>query len=210
MAESVTFNHSIRVRFPVGPPNNDNLRELAMSLIPRAGLFIKNAYHDPNHSFVLYDVHGYLAFSCLGHPLANDAGIVYLHRYMASLWIHRWLLTSEDAHHKDENKRNNDWRNFKVMSRSDHILHHRNKLVPKKSAYYKRCPSCKKLFIYIKNSQKYCSNKCAHEATKRQDITRSQLIKLLKENNLTQVGLLFSVSCNAIKNWCRRFNIFYT
>jgi hypothetical protein len=184
-----------------------------MPLIPRAGRFIKNAYHDPNHSYVLYDVHGYLAFTCSGHPISNRAGICYLHRYLASLKIGRWLLTHEDCHHKDENKRNNSWHNLIVMSsRSEHILHHRNKLIPKKSAYYKRCknPDCNKLFVYVKNDQKYCSNKCAHHVTKRADINRSQLIKLLKENNLTQIGRMYNVSCNAIKGWCRRFGIFYT
>ena len=182
-----------------------------MPLIPRAGLFIRNAYHDPNHSFILYDVHGYLAFSYSGLPIANRAGIVYFHRYVASLKIGRWILPDEDVHHKDENKLNNSWHNLIVMSsRSEHILHHRNKLIPKKIAYYKRCPSCKKLFVYIKNDQKYCSNKCAHEKMKRQDITKSQLIKLLKENNLTEIGRMYNVSCNAIKNWCRRFSIFYT
>ena len=181
-----------------------------MALIPRASLFIKNAPPPSNkHSYKLYDIHGYLAFSNSDCPLSNRAGIVYYHRYVASLKMGRWLRSAEDAHHIDENPRNNHWNNFKVMSRSEHILHHRNKLRPKKAAYYNRCQSCKKLFLYNHITQKYCSSECAHNNTKRANLTRSELIKLLRQNNLTEIGRMFNVSCNAVKNWCKKYQIFY-
>jgi hypothetical protein len=178
-------------------------------LLPKASLFFPTKHKISSHN--VYDVHGYLAISCTGHPLANKAGIVYIHRYMASLKIGRWLLSTEDAHHIDENKRNNDWRNLRVMSRSDHMVHHRTKgLRPKKAAYYNRCSNCSKIFTYTKITQKYCSNQCAHDATKRTDISRSELIRLLRHNSLTTIGRAYGVSCNAVKQWCRKLNIFYT
>ena len=183
-----------------------------MPLIPNANRFIKNnTYNNNEHSYELYDSHGYLAFSAAGHPLAGKSGVVTLHRYIASLKIGRWLRSDEDAHHKDENKRNNHWRNLKVMTRSEHIIHHRTKgLVPKKVAYHNKCVTCGRLFVFTRITQKYCSNDCAHENTKKIDLTRSELIKYLKYNSLSDIGRAFGVTCNAVKNLCKKYGVFYT
>lgn len=180
-------------------------------LLPKASRFIKDTNEYSGRNFHVYDVHGYLAFTCTGHPCANKAGIVYIHRYMASLRIGRWINSTEDAHHIDENKRNNDWRNLRVMSRSDHMIHHRTKgLRPKRAAYYNRCNNCGKLFIFTRIQQIYCSIECSSGKRKRANLSRSELIKLLKENNMTEIGRMFGVTTNAVKKWCVRLNIFYT
>ena len=61
----------------------------------------------------------------------------------------------------------------------------------------------------LKTSQtKYCSQECATKSyTKR--IDKEELINALEENNhnLTQVGKLYNVSANAIKKWCKHYNI---
>ena len=68
------------------------------------------------------------------------------------------------------------------------------------------CLTCGK---ELTNSQtKYCSHECATKTyTKR--IDKEELIKVLEENNhnLTQVGKLYNVSANAIKKWCKHYNI---
>ena len=68
------------------------------------------------------------------------------------------------------------------------------------------CLTCGK---ELTNSQtKYCSQECATKSyTKR--IDKEELIKVLEENNynLTQVGKLYNVSANAIKKWCKHYNI---
>jgi hypothetical protein len=180
-------------------------------LIPRASKFIKdNAQARGVHSFRGFYIHGYLAFSYYQHPIANKSGIVYYHRYVASLKLGRWLRPDEVGHHIDENPKNNHWDNLKIMTASEHSIHHRNKLRPKKIAYYNRCPVCKNLFIYYRIMQKYCSNKCFHQSTKQSNLTRGELIELLRHNNLTDIGRMFGVSCNSVKNWMKGMGIFYT
>lgn len=59
------------------------------------------------------------------------------------------------------------------------------------------------------NSQtKYCSQECATKSyTKR--IDKEELINALETNdyNLTKVGKIYNVTANAIKKWCKHYEI---
>lgn len=71
------------------------------------------------------DKAGYWLAYVPDHPRANAKGLVREHRLVLEKKIGRYLLPTEDVHHKDENKANNDPDNLELMpSRSDHIRHH--------------------------------------------------------------------------------------
>lgn len=179
-----------------------------MALIPRASRFIKGA-KDYLINENLYDVGGYLAFTCSPMPIANKAGIVFYHRYIASLKLGRWLKPSENVHHKDENKRNNHWNNLEILTRAEHThWHNFHGLIPNKKAYYNRCLTCNKKFVYKHIKQEFCSAECAAEFRREMFISKEDLIKLLKHYNLTSIARLLEVSINTVRNWCEKYNIY--
>lgn len=65
---------------------------------------------------------GYVLIRLPDHPLADVRGYVYEHRVVAEQMIGRSLLPTEQVHHKDENKQNNDPSNLEVVQ---DIRHHR-------------------------------------------------------------------------------------
>lgn len=49
------------------------------------------------------------------------------HRWLMEKHLGRKLLSNEDVHHKDENKRNNRLTNLEVISHAEHTKHHNRK-----------------------------------------------------------------------------------
>jgi hypothetical protein len=61
-----------------------------------------------------------------GHPLADVRGYAYEHRLVASKTIGRWVLPTEQVHHKNEIKTDNRPENLEVMrSTAEHHVRHR-------------------------------------------------------------------------------------
>lgn len=68
------------------------------------------------------------------------------------------------------------------------------------------CLSCGK---ELTNSQtKYCSQECATKSYRKR-VEKEELINALKANdfNLTKVGKIYNVTANAIKKWCKHYEI---
>jgi HNH endonuclease len=63
---------------------------------------------------------GYVLIRLPNHPLADVRGYVYEHRVVAEKKIGRSLLPSEQVHHRDENKQNNDPSNLEVVQDGHH------------------------------------------------------------------------------------------
>lgn len=61
------------------------------------------------------------------HPDAHK-GKVFTHRLMMEQKIGRKLTSKEIVHHKDGNKLNNKIENLQIMTRAEHINHHRKEL----------------------------------------------------------------------------------
>lgn len=59
------------------------------------------------------------------HHLADVRGYAYEHRLVAEQKLGRRLLPGEVAHHKDENKQNNDPDNLEVLTGWEHRVEHR-------------------------------------------------------------------------------------
>jgi hypothetical protein len=64
------------------------------------------------------------------HPKANTKGLYPLHRVIMENKLGRLLLPSEQVHHKDENKFNNNEDNLIILSVSDHAKLHNKKAKP--------------------------------------------------------------------------------
>lgn len=62
------------------------------------------------------------------HPKANAKGLYPLHRVIAENKIGRLLHSSEDVHHVDGNKSNNDPSNLVVLDHVEHVELHKRGL----------------------------------------------------------------------------------
>ena len=73
------------------------------------------------------------------------------------------------------------------------------------------CPICKKEFLASKfKKQKYCSQECVHKSQYRcEHPDKENLYNKLLENkgNFTRVAKIYGVSDNAIRKWCKKYNI---
>lgn len=70
---------------------------------------------------------------------------------------------------------------------------------------FDNCPICgwKKY-----KRDKFCSTKCYNLSRKRVDLpTKDELIRLLTEYNFSKVAKMFNVSDNAIRKWCKSYDI---
>lgn len=82
--------------------------------------------------------YGYVKIRCLDHPFKDCDGFVFEHRLVAEKYLlteensilineKRYLKPEYSVHHIDENKLNNDIKNLKIMTKSEHISYHRKK-----------------------------------------------------------------------------------
>lgn len=152
--------------------------------------------------------HGYIRFYDPAHPLADSAGLVYLHRHIASLKIGRWLERKEDAHHIDHNKENNNPENIIVLAtHGEHTLLHAKEKgwsTPEKIS----CQICGKTFTAIKKrNRRFCSLECALTSKRRIDIPKEILEKLVWEKPTSEIAKELGVSDTGIAKRCKVLNI---
>lgn len=81
-----------------------------------------------------------------------------------------------------------------------------------KRKYPISCNYCKKEFIPSRNIYKFCSKKCVgmFNSITQKRVTRPppiQLIEEIKSTNFCIVGRKYGVSDNAIRKWCKSYNI---
>lgn len=82
---------------------------------------------DDRHERV--DREGYWYVCMPDHPRANNQGYVPEHTLVMERKIGRFLSDDEVAHHKDEDRRNNNVSNLEVMTDSEHKAYHMRKQI---------------------------------------------------------------------------------
>ena len=160
----------------------------------------------------------YLAVYLPNHPDALADGYVYEHRIVASKMIGRELTSIEHVHHKDENGLNNSPDNLMIFaSNSDHIAyHHGVDVYEENGIYYAKqlvskienyCKDCGKLISYGSLRCKTCSNKFLSICKSNCRPERSVLKNQIRHNSFISVGKIYGVSDNAVRKWCKYYNL---
>lgn len=80
----------------------------------------------------------------------------------------------------------------------------------KTKIYNRKCIICGTNFNTINEDQKYCSQECSHIPQRRSERpSKEELFKLIKGTPFVQIGKMFGVSDNAIRKWCKSYNLPY-
>jgi hypothetical protein len=152
------------------------------------------------------------------HAKANEEGAVYLHIKIAEKLLGRKLKPLEVVHHKDLNKLNNDISNLMVFStKADHSsFHHQNcdesLLIQNDDGAF----SCKRQINYCVDCNSIIDRKatrckeCNSIHSRKVVRPSKDSLKELIENyngNFTQLSKKLGVSDNAIRKWCKYYNI---
>lgn len=157
-----------------------------------------------------------------GHPRANNRGAVNSHILICERMLGRYLKQGETVHHRDGNKKNNDESNLMVFaSQSDHACYHArgcddSLLYLSKDGVYK-CRKknyfCKVCGVKITSHATWCKQ-CAEKYSrmrvcKVERPSKEDLFNILKRNNgnFTAVARLYGISDNAVRKWCRKYEI---
>ena len=74
------------------------------------------------------DPRGYIRVIADGHPAADKRGRVYEHVLIAEATLGRHLTKTEEVHHKDHNRANNDPANLLILHRAEHVGIHKPRL----------------------------------------------------------------------------------
>lgn len=160
---------------------------------------------------------GYMYTLDKSSPHANSQGKVYMHRYVMGEHIGRPLTSDEVVHHKDHDKTNNDISNLEIMDSSTHSSLHMMELLAKRgklplcgkfSIQEERiCLYCKKSFLIRREKDKYCSYECSSLGSRRFEITKEELQKLVWEYPTTHIEKLYGVSDKAIEKRCKKLGV---
>lgn len=146
------------------------------------------------------------------HRAQKDSGCVE-HIIVAEKKLGRKLKNDEVVHHLDKNRSNNNPDNLIVfINTSEHIAFHQGcNIIGYKdgSAYCDRkinkCPICGKK---IDSKAKLCVE-CYNDERRKLKIDKDVLYNLLLNNSFSKVGKMFGITDNAIRKYCKKFNIPY-
>lgn len=155
---------------------------------------------------------GYIYFIDRRHPLASSlvTGVVYYHRHVLSVKLGRWLESWELVHHKDEDRTNNDPTNLELKTRSKHASDHQIERYGRKK--YRRCGYCNDRFWPDKRfgnrRSKFCSQRCAHEASVKATISKRRLRRLISRGKTYEsIGRRYGITGAAVKKKAVKFGI---
>ncbi len=147
-----------------------------------------------------------------GHKGARQNGCILEHRYVAEKILGRKLKDEEVVHHVDEDKENNKENNLIVfVSISDHTRFHQTGSLTKlddgtyiSEIKYNNCQKCGNLTM----NKNFCSDECYY-FYKRIAVrpTKEELEKLIIKYSFVSLGKMFNVSDNAIRKWCKFYNL---
>ncbi|AKQ08545.1 HNH endonuclease [Bacillus phage PBC2] len=165
-----------------------------------------------------YTRNGYKMIYLPSHHRAGQDGMVYEHIYIAEQIIGRDILLEEDVHHMDEDRSNNSTDNLIVFkTHEDHSRFHKTGIMVKledgtyispKQIEIKICKQCNNEYEHHRNGEKFCSKECFDKfqrKTKRP--SKDELEVLIKTKSFIQIGKDFGVSDNAVRKWCKSYDL---
>lgn len=144
------------------------------------------------------------------HPLANLAGKVYEHRYV--VWLRNGGSLGEDlhVHHIDFDRANNESSNLQEMSAEEHIKLHKGEFTTTSVV----CARCGITFGVdpqrLKRScsgKVFCSKDCNKLYSRRFEVNREDLHKMVWTMPTVEVAKLFGVSDKAIEKRCKLLGV---
>lgn len=146
------------------------------------------------------------------HHRADSTGYVYEHIIIAEQKLGRLLKDEECVHHKNETRNDNRPENLIVFkTNADHISFHKGcEIVQEGDVYialpHKKsiCPLCGGVKDF---SAKTCINCCNILKRKVELPSRDELKKMIFNNSFLQIGNEYNVSYNAVKKWCKKYNL---
>ncbi len=158
-------------------------------------------------------INGYVALYLPDHlhALLNPKmyGWVYEHRVVAEDFLGRPIRKDEEVHHLDENKVNNHPENLLVLTQSQHLKLHgwMRRMGIDPTMYPTRlCECCGGVLAVAQLT--YCNPEC--QAIGRRKVERpdkEQLEADMLVMSMVKVGIKYGVSDNAIRKWCKQYNI---
>jgi hypothetical protein len=172
------------------------------------------------------EVNGYRLILRPDHPrsmkTANWLGYVYEHIVVATSMLGRQLRENEVVHHLDGNRGNNHAANLLVLERGQHSKLHKwidkgapgletlgGNRVNSGKAKAEEPRICKVCSLTLQGKAiAFCSNACRGFSGRK--VTRPSKDVLQKElltESWTALGLKYSVSGNAVKNWAKKYGL---
>lgn len=123
-----------------------------------------------------------------------------------------------EIHHKDGNSRNNRPENLQVLCPNCHSLtpnykaSNRSKRTYRKGTFSRKryCTDCGKEINKEHIRCKECETKnrnIAFDENLKNKISREELKHLIRNKPFVEIGKQFNVSDNAIRKWCKRYNL---
>jgi LysM repeat protein len=80
----------------------------------------------------------------------------------------------------------------------------------KTKTYNRKCKICGTNFDTTNEEQEYCSQDCSHISQRRSERpSKEELFELIKTTPFLQIGKMYGVSDNAIRKWCKAYNLPY-
>ena len=140
---------------------------------------------------------------------------VYIHILEMEKYLGRKLSKEEVIHHCDHDRSNYSLANlwcFKTIA--DHTAFHQGAeaIMDDDGTYYcpnkyHYCPICGKQIDYAADLCIECYSEKREANSKTPSANELQAIIQKHNGNFTQIGKLFGVSDNAVRKWCKKYNI---
>jgi hypothetical protein len=151
-------------------------------------------FEDLKNLMVLDVTNGYWYMISPQVPIASDKGVVYIHRYVASVERGEWLRSTDTVKFIDGDRNNLSPSNLQVFGSKAEFNRSLKPVIASKT-----CKACGKVFVPAESRVMFCSHECGTNAQRKFDIPLDEFKQLLTTHSYTAIGSMFGVSGNAIK-----------
>jgi hypothetical protein len=142
-------------------------------------------------------------------------GYMFEHIYIAEHFSGKPLEPNEVVHHLDLNPLNNKIENLLIIDRGQHNRLHKwleKQGIVRQSYEYsssvKECVKCKKEFLTLNLTTRFCSHECSHDFVRDSPMPDAEELKLLLwEIPTTAIAQKYNVSDSAVGKWCKKYNL---
>lgn len=158
-------------------------------------------------------VNGYKILHIPDYPKSTsvgDGGWQYEHMVLMEEELGRLLEKGEHVHHLDGNRGNNRKENLVVLSKAHHARIHKWMESIEWVSTYQKAAECAICRITLQDQQiRCCSTKCENimRNSTSQKPSKEELLQLTSNHPFTKIGIMFGVSDNAVRKWCKYYGI---